>query len=166
MAPFFPLITAIVIKVLTGLVFMKLGKTFDTECKICKKPTYDTLISDNSFMPSEKNPSGCYCREHLLERYKEAFIKSPYKIVAVELFEEVLKKPTKSYAYFPASELTSFWRFKKEDKAILEALLNSITSKNCQTCSMEATVLFISKAAASSEKYGYGLLSNDFFNFR
>lgn len=112
---------------------------------ICGKPAYDVLTSDRTI--------GYFCRQHLLEKYSELFIGSPFNIVMVEYQPEGISSP--GYLYYPASEIDFKSQYDSNNNAdeIVKSLLNTIKAKKCKVCAKQATVLYISKEISPFKKY-------------
>lgn len=112
---------------------------------ICSKSAYDKLTSDHTI--------GYFCRDHLLQKYSELFVKSPFNVVMVEYQPESISFP--GYLYYPASEIDFRNRYDPNNKAneVVKQLLSTIKVKKCSMCNKQVSILFVSKEVSPFKKY-------------
>lgn len=117
------------------------------KCRICQKTDPDSL--------SAGNKQWWYlCREHLLERYSDLFLKNTFKVVMTEFTsDDKSKNPDDAaFTYYPFS---SHKEYNIGNPKILKQLLDSIDGNNCSKCGSKAKILFVNKedAVRTSDNY-------------
>lgn len=120
---------------------------FRKNCPMCAKIAYDTLTGDKKI--------GEFCRQHLIEKYRQYFKISHFNVVMVEYQPKGLSSP--SYYYYPVSEIDFRSRYSSKDdieaQDTIRHLLDFIKTKKCERCSKQASILFVSKEASPFSKY-------------
>lgn len=124
--------------------FLRLFKK--DKCNICSKPTRDVLTED----PEYQKKIGAFCRQHLIEKYSEFFLKSKFKKVVIEF--QPSSHTGDVYLYYPVAHLDDF-SWEKGGKEAIIKLVQSISGKKCKVCDNDAYVFFIPKEAAPIDKY-------------
>lgn len=122
---------------------------FVKKCPLCAKTAYDTLTADKEI--------GQFCRQHLIEKYKQYFKISPFNVVMVEYQPSGISAPV--YFYYPVSEIDfTSSRYPNSDDDIaaqktVRHLLDVIKTKKCERCSRQASILFVKKEITPFSKY-------------
>lgn len=104
------------------------------KCSTCRKDANDVLFSDHKI--------GSFCRNHLIEKYSDLFVKTPFNIVMIE-YQPKLGAGYTTYLYDPLSELD--WG---DQGKIVELLTKGISDRECSQCGNRANILFIPKEVA------------------
>lgn len=105
------------------------------DCSVCKKQTYDTLFTDHKL--------GNFCRLHLLQKYSEDFKKNQFKVVMIEYQTKSGSPSYSTYLYDPVTDID--WG---DQKRIVEGLIKTISTKECNVCKVVASILFVPKEGA------------------
>ena len=103
-------------------------------CAVCGIETEDEYRDkDDKCVP--------LCKNHLIERWKEGVVSSPYTMAAIE--PDFVKYPH-AYLYATVARLKE-WNYKKEDQDAVSAILDSVEGKMCNICGSRATVAYFNK---------------------
>lgn len=127
--------------------FSSLFKPKMEKCIVCSKYSADILVIDGNKKYER------YCRNHLLEKFSQAFLVFPHKMV-VFYPEQEREYCGSIYPYFPIDEMVSVYKFQKEDTMKIQEIIDTITGKCAQCDKNIARVAFFRKGLLSWDGSG------------
>lgn len=125
-----------------GLGLINKLKSKTQRCLVCSKKGADFLVSEKKLGP--------FCRKHLLEKYSELFLRNAFNAVIVEFQPKSTSLSSVCFCYYPISEID--WGGNQRE--IIRSLLAEIKVKKCRECSLDASVLFVTKESSPWKKNG------------
>jgi len=125
--------------VIGGIVFLilliiVLATRTSLKCILCGMPNFGSFVYPDNTRTS-------FCKEHLVKKFQENFLKSNYKMVVIEPdFENY----PGAYLYATVEKLGQ-WQYPKQAQDKITSLLESISDKKCEECGSVASVAYFKK---------------------
>jgi len=133
---FLGIIIIIILAVVITFFIFRFVKLFSKPkvCVVCNTKTEDSYRN-------EKGVIFRFCRNHLIEKWKNDFMESKQRMIVIE--PDFIRYP---YGYLYATiETLGEWEYPKEDQDVLSEIMKTIEGKHCKECNEEASVAYFKK---------------------